>query len=205
MPSPSRTQPLHLPELVRRLLLETLGRRRATDRRHDPLMALQDSMNRRRRRRMLPPVFQNARDLACAPRRMRIAHRKHLCLHRRARLQRAHMRAARAISQLPITCLPPRQPFIAHIGTDPEPPAQLPAVRTLRQRQPHKFLPLSHNRHLFPRHGQPPREADPCQYERVSHLPEHLSVMCPGYTTSTGIRMRRDCSPPKSFLRRRAS
>jgi hypothetical protein len=44
-----------------------------------------------------------------------------------------------------IASLPAPQPLVADIGTDPEPSAQLPAVRSLLQGKPHELVSLIHH------------------------------------------------------------
>lgn len=54
----------------------------------------------------------------------------------------ARVRPSRTIRQVVIIGSRPRQPFVANIGADPEPPAQLPPVHILWHRKPDKLPPL---------------------------------------------------------------
>jgi hypothetical protein len=76
----------------------------------------------------------------------------------------------------------PRQPLVPDIRAYPEPPAQLPPVHALLHRKANELAPLIHYRHLSPWHGKPPEKGHSSQYGCVSHVSEHLSVICPERT-----------------------
>jgi hypothetical protein len=155
---------VHLPQQVRRRLLKPLpGLSRLAAQGIDPAVATQDRVHRRAGRTSLSVPLQTTHDLAGAPRRMRIAHRKHPRLDRRRAAPGARMRTARAIRKWLAPRRPTAQPFIAGLRADPEPPTQLAPVHTFLHRQPNKLTSLVHDRHLSPRHGRPSFEADSMQ------------------------------------------
>src|SRR5579859_6772106 len=83
---------VHLPEKVRRLLLEAPSGARAAERRPDPIMPEQNLMCRRARRHLAAVTLQAAHDLARSPRRAIIAHGKHPRFGRRRAAVRAGVR-----------------------------------------------------------------------------------------------------------------
>jgi hypothetical protein len=158
------TLEVHLPQQVRRLLLKPLPRLsgRATPR-INAAVAAQNRMHRRGGRSLVPSVLKTSHDLARAPYRMSVAHRKHCCLGQHRAVQRAEMRPPRAVRKLVLTRSGPRQPFVASLVADAEPLTQRTAIRPLLISQPHKLTSLVHNRHLAPRHGRPSFAALPRQ------------------------------------------
>ena len=162
---------VHLPEQVRRRLLEALDGCRPSWRRHNPPMPLQNLMHRRAGRSGHPLAFETAHDLARAPGRMRIAHRKHSSLHRRFRPARARVRTPRAIRKLPLGCKA-AEPRVPGGRMNPEPAAQLPPVGSFLHRKLNKLTPLLHDRHLLPRHGSPPSGPNPCNDDVSAMSPD---------------------------------
>jgi hypothetical protein len=83
-------------------------------------------------------------DLAGSPGRVLVAHGYDLRLHGSGATLGHPLRTTGLIGQLPIAGLPPPQPFVAHIRTDPEPAAELPAVRPFLQSKSHELASLIH-------------------------------------------------------------
>ena len=75
---------------------------------------------------------------------MLVAHSYYLRLHGSGATLGHPLRATGLIQKLPIAGLPPPQPFVAHIRTDPEPSAELPAVRSFLQSKSHELASLIH-------------------------------------------------------------
>src|SRR5262245_15933065 len=150
---------VHLPEQVRRRLFKALLRRRSTHRGNDATIPVQDLVHRRECRRFHPLTFQAAGDLARPPGRMSITDRKNQSLNSPIRSRWVRVGTPRAIRKLPIG-FPTAQPLVTSVRMYPEPPAQLPPVRSLLHRQPNKLTPLIHDRHLAPRHGWPSLTAE---------------------------------------------
>ena len=92
----------------------------------------------------LPIALQAMGDLAGSPGRMLVAHSYDLRLHGSGATLGHPLRATGLIGQLPIAGLPPPQPFVAHIRTDLEPAAELPAVRSFLQSKSHELASLIH-------------------------------------------------------------
>ena len=115
---------VHLPQQIWSFLLEAMPRiwRRAL-RRFDPAVPAQDLMHRGGYWYRQSLTLQAMRDLARAPGWMRIAHRQHSFFNRCLAASRNDMRSPRAIDQFAIAGLPARQPLVADIGADTEPPA----------------------------------------------------------------------------------
>src|SRR5258708_17834106 len=97
--------------------------RRRARRRDDPAAAAQDLVHGGERWRRHAVALQTARYLARAPCWMRVAYGEHLRLDRRFTAPRASMRSPRPVGKFRIASLLPRQPFVADVRTDPEPPA----------------------------------------------------------------------------------
>ncbi len=146
---------VHLPQLVRRLLLEPPVSAGRTRRGNDATVPPQNLVHGRHRRRRPSLAFETPRDLARTPRRMAITQRQDPIFDRTVGPQRDRMRTPRAIRKLPIGSKA-AEPLVPNLGADPKPPAQLPPVRSLLVRQPNKLATLIHNRYLSPRHGWPP-------------------------------------------------
>ena len=123
----------------------------------DPAVPAQDLMHRGRHRHLQSFPLQTTRDLARAPGRMFVAHRQHARFGRGFAASGRDMRPSRPIRQFSIACLPACQPLVANVGTDREPPAQFPPVRSFLHSQPDKLPSLIHHRHLAPGHGRPPK------------------------------------------------
>ena len=158
---PDPTLEVHLPQHIGSRLLETLRRSFCANRCNDTVMSLQNRMNSRQSRRPDALVFQTPGDLARAPSRMGIAHRKHARFHRRLTAPWRRMGTPRMIAQLLFAAGPAIKPLVAGIRMDPEPSAKLTPVRSLLHRKPHKLTPLIHDRRLLPRHGRPPLQPNP--------------------------------------------
>jgi hypothetical protein len=151
------TLEVHLPELVRCRLFKPAHRARAANRRDDPFMAAQDRMDRRGRRRFDPLAPQHPGDLAGAPGRMGVPNRQHPRLDRPFAAPGTDRGPVRSVGQSLIARLPSRQPSIARVRADPEPPTQLPPVRPFLKSKPNKLPALLQNRRLPPRHRATPR------------------------------------------------
>src|SRR5258707_3735712 len=89
------------------------------------------------------------------------------------------LRTTGLIRQLPITGLPAPQPLVAHIRTNPEPPAELPAVRSFSQSKTHELTSLIHYLHLVPGPGRPPESDQSSSFSCVSYFSENPSVIFP--------------------------
>jgi hypothetical protein len=101
-------------------------------------------MHRGRCRHDLPIALQAMGDLAGSPGRVLVAHSYDLRLYSGRTAPRHPLRAAGLIRKLSIAGLPPPQPFVAHVRTDPEPAAELPAVRSFLQSKSHELTSLIH-------------------------------------------------------------
>jgi hypothetical protein len=83
-------------------------------------------------------------DLAGSPGWVFVPHSYDLCLYGDRAAPRHPLWAAGLIRKLAVAGLPPPQPFVAHIRTDPEPAAELPAVHSLLQGKSHELASLIH-------------------------------------------------------------
>jgi hypothetical protein len=101
-------------------------------------------MHRGRHWHSLPIALQAMGDLARSPGRMLVTHSYDLRLHSSRAAFGHPLRATGLIGQLPIAGLPPPQPFVTHIRTDPEPSAELPPVHSFLQSKSHELASLIH-------------------------------------------------------------
>src|ERR1700730_9671511 len=101
-------------------------------------------MDGRKCRRALIVALQTTHDLASAPRRVRVTNGENALLNLPICLLWARMRTTRMVRKL-LAGLPSTKQFIACVGVNPEPPAELPPVRSLLHRKPHKLASLFHH------------------------------------------------------------
>src|SRR5436190_180509 len=160
---------IHLPQLVRRCLLEALigppllrllGRNQT--------VPMQDARNRARLRRNYATQPQRVMDLASAPRRMLAPHPQNRCLQIGWRRRRRVSRTPRAL--LDIAPSSPPQPLVPRRRTDPERPARRPNVRTLHTCCRHKSLALLPHGHSSKRHPTSP--------DRDTRMPISMCPLC---------------------------
>jgi len=83
-------------------------------------------------------------DLAGSPGRVFVAYSYDLRLYGSRAVPGHPLRATGLIRKLAVAGLPPPQPFVGHIRTDPEPAAELPPVRSLLQGKSHELASLIH-------------------------------------------------------------
>jgi len=136
---------VHLPQLIGGFLLEAMawiGRRILA--RLDPLVPTQDPMHGGRYRHRLPIAIQAMGNLACSPSRVLVAQSYDLRLHGSSAALGHPLRTTGLIGQFPIAGLPSPKPLVAHIGTDAEPSAELPPVRSFLQGKSHELASLVH-------------------------------------------------------------
>ena len=143
---------IHLPELVRSLLLESLVRPYLfVGRITYPVMPQQDRVDGALSQWSLASSLQTRLDLAGTPA-IFIAHRQHLLLDRWPAVARRILRSARAIRQTDRTLFSVAPaPFVTGLAADAEPAAQLTEVAS-RLGQGQELLSQTHGRTLLPRH-----------------------------------------------------
>ena len=148
---------VHLPQIVRRGVLEAPDRaRRAALSSLQQPAATQDLGDRRGRRRRSTLRLEHAANLAPAPGRMRLADRHNPRFHLVGRAARASQRSTRAVLQpQPTFGVIPSEPQICCRRADPVAPAELANVRPASPRQPAELLPVRHDRTLPEWHGRP--------------------------------------------------
>lgn len=144
---------VHLPQQVRRRLLEALVAVARLRGLRDPVVTLQNAVNRRDRRRRDPVALETAGDLARTPGRIGVANPKNRVLKRGRRPLGAPPRAARAIIEVFHARPAPPQPLVPGLAADLEAAAQRAHIRPFHRGKHHELPSLIHDRHLSPRHG----------------------------------------------------
>src|SRR5687767_2586443 len=150
---------VHLPELVRSLLLEPLISTDSIFRciRH-ATMAQKNRVHSALSQRPIASSLQTRLDLACPPA-VPIADRQHLFFDYRLAARRRMLRSARKIRQAgdAFFSIPP-PPFVTGLAANAEPLAQLTKTNSWLLSQGQKLLSQSHGRTLLPRHDTPPKK-----------------------------------------------
>src|SRR5438874_6650594 len=183
---------VHLPQIVGLIALEALVRSRMFAAVLLELaIAAQDGGDGARHRRRCQAGAQHFGDLAAAPGIVALSpDAQHFRFHRRRRPLRARMRPARAIAKPGAAFLSiAGKPLIAFVPADPEAPAQLTAIGSSHQCQPHKFFPLVHDRQLLPWHCEYPLfRGSQSASERVSPMSPNAVTYVLGLYTRSGER-----------------
>ena len=146
---------VHLPQLVGLIALEALiGSGMLVSALLKLAVAAHDRGDGAQCRYGVHGAAQHMSDLAAAPGIVVLrANAQHFCFHRQWRARRARMRPAPLVGESSTAFRPTApEPFVARLSADPEAPAQLTSVRSPSHRQPHKLLPLVHDRQLPPWH-----------------------------------------------------
>ena len=110
---------VHLPQLVRRFLLEPPVSARRALRSNHTTVPPQNLVHGRHRRHRRPLAFETAPDLAGAPCRMAITQRQDPIFDRTVGPQRGRMGTTRTIRKLPIGSKA-AEPLVPNLGADPD-------------------------------------------------------------------------------------
>src|ERR1051325_960502 len=151
---------IHLPELIRILVLESLPRLMFLRfRRINLPVSLQNPMDRARARNLFSSIRQNTADLAGPPTRMRHTYGNDSILYCRFRPLRRSTRSSRSIFQSRFTFrLRSLQPLVKRLRAHLKAPTQLADIGSRLRAQTHYFFSKRHGLfHLVPGHSmQPP-------------------------------------------------
>ena len=189
---------VHLPQLVRRCLLEPRQRRTLPGGLDHTIVAPEHRVHRRGRRWRNVLALQAGHEFARTPCRMRVTDRQYLRFQYRLGLIGTAMRPARTIHEFRLARRPPAQPFVAGVRMDAETTAQLPPVGTFQHRQTHECFSLLHDRHLLPWHGSPPGLLiHPIMRCRPSRGTVHRRHSAPSTAPRPRLRTRWTVNAPK--------